>query len=98
MLKPYFEYGKEALIYYYDNEHRKGGGIMLEDKDRVLEDKDPMTEHKDRLYKCDNCMRIVYLMEAGRGKDIECCDKKMGVMSEKEMKPYHPRFLTPGSP
>jgi hypothetical protein len=73
---------------------------MLEDKDKIVvsENDEELSEHKDKVYKCGDCMRIVYLMEAGHGKDIECCDKKMRVLSAKEMKPYHPRFPKPGSP
>jgi desulfoferrodoxin-like iron-binding protein len=78
----------------------KDKDIVVENKDKdvVMEDRDALVEHKDKVYKCGDCMRIVYLMEAGRGKDLECCDKKMNVLSDKEMKPYHPRFPKPGSP
>ena len=62
----------------------RGGGIMAENEDRV--------------FKCDECQKTVYLMEAGRGKELKCCDKNMRELSEQEKKPYHPRFVRPGSP
>ncbi len=57
-----------------------------------------MAENQDRVFKCDNCKRIVYFMEAGKGKDLKCCDKSMRELSEKDKAPYHPRFPKPGSP
>ena len=53
-------------------------------------------EHQ--MYKCDNCMRIVYNMEVGRGGELKCCDEKMKEMSDQEKEPYHPPFFKPGSP
>ncbi len=57
-----------------------------------------MAEHQDRVFKCDDCKRIVYLMEAGRGKQLKCCDKEMRELTKEETAPYHPRFPKPGSP
>lgn len=57
-----------------------------------------MAEHQDILYKCDDCRKIVYLMEAGRGKDLKCCDQHMRELSTQEKEPYHPRFPRPGAP
>ena len=57
-----------------------------------------MAEDKEQVYKCDDCQKIVYLMEAGRGKDLKCCDKHMRELSDKEKEPYHPRFPRPGAP
>lgn len=54
--------------------------------------------NEHHLYKCDNCKRIIYNMETGRGGDLKCCDEAMKEMSEVEKKPYHPRFPKPGSP
>jgi hypothetical protein len=60
------------------------------------EKKDQEKEHP--VYKCGNCMRIVYSMETGKGGVLKCCDEKMKEMSKEERKPYHPGFITPGSP
>lgn len=57
-----------------------------------------MAENTDTVYKCDDCQKIVYLMEAGRGKDLKCCDQHMREMSTQEKEPYHPRFPRPGAP
>jgi desulfoferrodoxin-like iron-binding protein len=59
-----------------------------------------MAEEKSQhvLYKCGNCGKIVYLMEAGFGKELKCCDQQMKEMTEEEKKPYHPRFPKPGAP
>ena len=57
-----------------------------------------MTEEQDKMYQCDECRKIVYLMEAGRGDQLKCCDQLMREMSDQEKKPYHPRFPRPGAP
>jgi acetyl-CoA carboxylase beta subunit len=55
-------------------------------------------EKESSMYKCGNCMRIVYSMETGKGGVLKCCDEKMKKMSKEERKPYHPGFMKPGSP
>lgn len=57
-----------------------------------------MTEEQDKMYQCDECRKIVYLMEAGRGDQLKCCDQLMREMSDQEKEPYHPRFPRPGAP
>lgn len=56
------------------------------------------SEEQHQMYKCGNCQRIVYLMEAGKGGQLKCCEREMEQMSEEDKKPYHPRFPKPGSP
>lgn len=63
-----------------------------------MEEEKGKVEEKDTVYECGDCKKIVYLMEAGRGENLACCDNKMRKLSEEEKKPYHPRFPKPGSP
>lgn len=60
-----------------------------------MEEKEQKQE-KHQMYKCGNCMKAVYLMEAGKGGELKCCDAKMKEMSDEEKMPYHPRFPQPG--
>lgn len=52
----------------------------------------------DVVYTCDDCKRAVYLLAPGTREALECCEKPMREMTEKEKEPYHPRFPKPGSP
>ncbi len=57
------------------------------------------------IYQCGDCKKTVYLMEAGFGDKLKCCDKMMEEMSpaDKEKyladkEPHHPRYPKPGAP
>ncbi len=56
------------------------------------------------IYKCDQCSKTVYLLEAGFGEDLKCCDQKMREMTAEEKEQYiddvaalTPRYEVPGT-
>ena len=40
------------------------------------------------IYKCRQCGKTVYLLEAGFGEDLKCCDQNMREMTADEKEQY----------
>jgi superoxide reductase len=56
-----------------------------------------MGTQQDKVYKCEQCGNVVYVLESGEG-DLVCCGEEMKLLTDEESQPYHPRFPKPGAP
>lgn len=56
-----------------------------------------MGAEKDKIYKCDTCGNVAYMLVGGDG-DLVCCGENMRPLTAEEAKAFTDTMSKPGSP